>query len=105
MKNSFVSKKGKFAVNLIEKLYSSKILNQLADSNELDIISKCKLSNYYFKICKFLNKKLKRGLPVPFALNDSKECLFVLNYGLAKQFVFTNHTIKLMGLNNCLIIF
>ena len=33
VKNVFVSKKGKFVGNLMEKLYSNKILNQLADDN------------------------------------------------------------------------
>ena len=36
---------------------------------------------------------------MPFLLNNNKECLFLLNNGPAKQFVFTNHIIKLMGSN------
>ena len=59
MKNSFTSKKGKFAANLIKKLHVNKILIQLADNNELDIVSKCELSNYYLKSYQFLSEKLK----------------------------------------------
>ena len=99
MKNSFTSKKGKFAANSMEKLCTNKILNQFADNNESDIASKCKLSNYHLKSCGFLNEKLKRGLPAPFVLNDIKDCLFLLNNGPAQQFVLANHVIKLMGLN------
>ena len=46
-----------------------------------------------------MNEKLKWGLPVPFVLNDNKECLFLFNDGPAKQFIFTNHVMKLIGLN------
>ena len=34
VKGSFTSKKGKFAVNLMKKSHTNKILNQLADNNE-----------------------------------------------------------------------
>ena len=83
----------------MEKLYANKILNQLANDNESDIASKCELSNYYLKSCDCLNEKLKRGLPVPFVLNNNKEYLFLFNNGPAKQFIFMNHVMKLMGLN------
>ena len=82
MKNGFASKKGKFAA--MEKSHLNKILNQLADSNELVIASKCKLSKYFLRSCEFLSKKIKRGLPVPFVLNDNEECLFLLNDSPAK---------------------
>ena len=36
---------------------------------------------------------------MPFALNDNKECFFLLNDSPGKQFVFISHVIKLMGLN------
>ena len=99
VKNAFVSKKGKFAGNLMEKLYSNKILNQLADDNQSESTSKCDLSKYYVKSCDFLNEKLKRGSPVPFVLNENEDCLFLLNDGPAKHFVFSNHVKTLMGLN------
>ena len=68
-----MSKKGKFAGNLIEKLYSNKIINKLADDNQSESICKCDLSNYYVKSCNFLNEKLKRGLTVPFVLNENED--------------------------------
>ena len=83
----------------MEKLHSNKILNQLADDNQSESTSKCDLSNYYVKSCDFLNEKLKRGLPVPFVLNENEDCLFLLNDGLAKHFVFSNNVKTLMGLN------
>ena len=56
MKKGFASKKGKFEANLMQKSYSNKILNHLADSNESELVSKYKLSNYYLKAVNFLAK-------------------------------------------------
>ena len=47
----------------------------------------------------FLTQKLKRGLPVPFVLDENDDFLFLLNYGPAKQFSFSNHVKTLMGWN------
>ena len=99
VKGEFASKKGKFAANLMERLYCNKILNHLADSKESEKASKCALLNYYLKSYEFLNEKLKRGLPVPFIMNDKNECLFLFNDGPPRQFAFANHVMKLMGWN------
>ena len=99
VKNEFVSKKGKFAGNLMEKLYSDKIMNQLANDEQCESSSKCDLSNYHMRSNEFLKEKLKRGLPVPFVLNENEECLFLMNDGPAKNFVFSKHVKTLMGLN------
>jgi len=94
-----VSKKGKFAANLMEKLYSNKILNHLTDDNQGESTYKCDLSNYYVKSCDLLNEKLKRGLPVPFVINENEECLFLVNDGPVKYFEFSKHIKALIGLN------
>ena len=46
-----------------------------------------------------LKEKLKRGLPVPFVLNENEECLFLMNDGPDKHFAFSKHVKTLMGLN------
>ena len=46
VKNAFVSKKGKFAGNLMKKLYLKKILNQFADNKQSESMHKCNLLNY-----------------------------------------------------------
>ena len=99
VKNAFVSKKGKFAGNLMEKLHANKILNHLADEKNSNSTNRCELSNYYVKNCDFLNEKLKRGLPIPFVINENEECLFLFSDGPAKHFVFSNHVKTLMGWN------
>ena len=47
----------------------------------------------------FLMEKLKRGLPVPFILNENNECLFIFNDGPALHFAFSKHVVSLMGLH------
>ena len=76
VKNEFISKKGKFTGNLIEKLHCNKILNYLANDEKCDSSLKYNLPNYHMKSTKFLNEKLIRGLPIPFILNKNEEYLF-----------------------------
>ena len=98
-KGEFTTKKGKFAANIMEKMHSKKLLNHLAGGNESDETRKCDLTKYYLKNIDFLNEKLKRGLPVPFVMNDKEECLFLFNDSPCRKFIFTNHVLKLMGWN------
>ena len=46
-----------------------------------------------------LMEKLKRGLPVPFVINENDECLFLIKNQKAQDFSFTKHVKKQMGLN------
>ena len=51
------------------------------------------------KSTEFLNKKLKRGLPVPFVLNENEECLFLMSNNPARHFILMKYVKILMGLN------
>ena len=73
VKNEFASTKGKFVGNPMEKLHLNKIMSHLTNEEQSDSSTKCNLSNYQIKNHKFLIEKLKRGLPVPFVLNENEE--------------------------------
>ena len=56
VKNEFTTTKGKFASNLIDKLYSNKIMSHLTNDDHGDSTKKCVLSNYHLKNDDFLIK-------------------------------------------------
>ena len=99
MKKEFSTTKGKFTGNLVEKIYSNKIMNYLTCEDECGAKSKCDLSNYEIKSYEFLMEKLKRGLPVPFVLDKDEQCLFLISDNKACNFAFSNHVATIMGLN------
>ena len=99
MKKEFSTTKGKFAGNLMEKIYSNKIMNYLTCEDECGVKSKCDLLNYEIKSYEFLMEKLKRGLPVPFVLDKDEQCLFLISDNKACNFAFSNHIATIMGLN------
>ena len=76
VKKEFVSKKGKFAIDMIEKFCSKETMKNL--SNEIDCDSKafCDISNNRINITKILMEKLKLGLPVSFVINEINKCFF-----------------------------
>ena len=51
-------------------------------SNEIDCDSKavCDISKHHIKSTDILMDKLKRGLPEPFVINESNECLFLIKH-------------------------
>ena len=49
LKNEFISAKGKFAGNLIEKLHSNKIMSHLTNDEHDDPLKKCVLSSCHPK--------------------------------------------------------
>ena len=69
VKNEFTSTKEKFTGNLMEKLYSNKIMSNLMHDEYDDSSKKCVLSNYHLKNDVFLIERLKRRLPVLFIMN------------------------------------
>ena len=90
-KNEFISKKGKFASNLMEKLCCNKTLNHLANDEKCNFSQKYNLPSCHIKSTEFLNNKLKRGLSVPFSLNENEEHLFLMMNGLARHFVLSKY--------------
>ena len=99
VKNEFTTTKGEFAGNLMKKVHNNKIMSYLTNEEHEDSSKNCALANYSLRSCDFLMEKLKRGLPVPFILNENNECLFIFNDGPAQRFTFANHVISLMGLH------
>ena len=99
VKNEFTTTKGEFAGNLMKKVHNNKIMSYLTNEEHEDSSKNCALANYSLRSCDFLMEKLKRGLPVPFILNENNECLFIFNDGPAQRFTFAKHVISLMGLH------
>ena len=99
MKKEVSTTKGKFAGNVIERIYANKTMNYLTNEDECGENSKCDLSNYVIKSYELLMEKLKRGLPVPFVLGKDEKCLFLISGNKACNFSFSNHVATLMGLN------
>ena len=81
-------------------MHCDKILNHLANDEKYDSSSKYDLPNYYMKSTKFLNKKLKRGLSMPFVLNENEEYLFLISNSPTKHFAFSKHVKALIGLTH-----
>ena len=99
VKNEFTTTKGEFSGNLMKKVRNNKIMSYLTNDEHDDSSKNCALANYRLKSDDFLIEKLKRGLPVPFILNENNECLFIFNDGPALHFAFSKHVISLMGLH------
>ena len=78
IKNEFVSKKRKFIGNIIEKLYSKKIMKHLLNEIDCDSNANHNISNYLIKSNEFLIEKLKCRLPIPFVINANNKCLFLI---------------------------
>ena len=73
-----MSKKRKFAGNIMEKLYSKKIMKHLSNKIHCDSNTVYNISNYLIKSNEFLTEKLKYGLPIPFVINTNNEYLFLI---------------------------
>ena len=73
-----MSKKRKFAGNIMEKLYSKKIMKHLSNEIDRDSNAIYDISNYLIKSNEFLIEKLKRRLSIPFVINVNNKCLFLI---------------------------
>ena len=58
--NDFVSKKGKFTGNSMEKSHSDKILNRLANEEKCESSSKFDLSNYFMRSNVCFERKIEK---------------------------------------------
>ena len=80
-------------------MYSKKIIKYLSNEIDCDSNAVYDISNYLIKSNKFLTKKLKCELSIPFIINANNEYLFLIKNQEAQYFFFSNYVQIQMGLN------
>ena len=78
VKHEFVTKKGNFSGRILRNLYNNKVIDYLMDKMSCNTNEDSDISNYIIKSHGFLTERIRLGLPIPFVLNENKECTFLV---------------------------
>ena len=76
VKQEFVTKKGDFLGRIMRNLYINKVMSYLTDKINCNTNKDSNIGNYFIKSHEFLSERIRLGLPIPFILNENKECTF-----------------------------